>query len=477
MTRHLLLFCALFCLATFSNAQQLIDSQFKGSRTLAQMQASYGLLMENGIRMYKIRYTTLDVHGVPDTASGLVVIPVRNQTYAYPLICVQHGTVDSKTDVPSNLQGGWQLAAVFAGQGYVASAADFLGLGDSRGFHPYVHAASEASASIDMLFAVREFAQQEDIALNDQLFITGYSQGGHAAAAVHREIQENFSDDFTVTASAPLSGPYSISGEMKRVILADEAYFFPAYLPNTALSYNEVYGLYESIDQFFKEPYASAIQQFRDGQISLFNLNTTLIDLLTQNTGASVTRHMLQDSIVEILRNEPEHPINIALADNDVYDWAPEAPTRLFYCMADDQVAFRNSVVADSVMNLNGAPDIDAIDLNPNYDHGQCVEPALIATSIFFSTFKELVLDSPEQEIAADSWTAFPNPAGDWLYLKESPLEGTLQLFDLNGRVVLSQVIRGTNEPVHVAHLPEGVYIAQFLSNGFSRTGRVVIQR
>jgi hypothetical protein len=34
---------------------------------------------------------------------------------------------------------------------------DYIGMGGSPGLHPYVHAASEATASIDMIRAAREF--------------------------------------------------------------------------------------------------------------------------------------------------------------------------------------------------------------------------------------------------------------------------------------------------------------------------------
>ena len=114
---------------------------------------------------------------------------------------------------PSERRGGWELAGVGAALGYVAVAPDYLGLGESRGFHPYVHAATEASAAIDLLYAAQEFAEKQKFPLNGQLFLTGYSQGGHASMALHRELERNYSKIFPVSAAAHLSGPYSISGE------------------------------------------------------------------------------------------------------------------------------------------------------------------------------------------------------------------------------------------------------------------------
>jgi len=164
-----------------------------------------------------------------------------NFSKIYPMLCYQHGTSSSKTDVPSHLNGESQLATILSGMGYLVAAPDYLGLGDSPGFHPYVHAATEASAAVDLLRAARDFAAQEVLQLNGQVFVTGYSQGGHAAMALHRKLELELSNEFAVTAAAPMSGPYSIGGIMRELILSENEYFFPAYIPNTILSYRHIF--------------------------------------------------------------------------------------------------------------------------------------------------------------------------------------------------------------------------------------------
>ncbi|KAA3635572.1 MAG: hypothetical protein DWQ02_09680 [Bacteroidetes bacterium] len=298
-----LFFGALFLLPHSIDAQELINHQFIGHRTQNYLQNLFNNpLIQNGIDLYKVTYETLDIHGELDTASGLVVVPVRDEDYAYPLLCYQHGTVNGPNDVPSNLAGGSQLPMVFGGMGYVTSAADYLGMGEARGFHPYVHAASEASAAIDMLFAVRQMAEEdEDISINDQLFISGYSQGGHAAAAVHKYLESDYADSFTVTASAPMSGPYNISGTMTEFILDESIYYYPGYIPYTVLSYNLASDLDYEIEELFREPYVPVITQFYNREIVLSTLNSTLISMLTTNEGASVPKFLVQDSILNII--------------------------------------------------------------------------------------------------------------------------------------------------------------------------------
>ncbi|MBK8706538.1 MAG: T9SS type A sorting domain-containing protein [Saprospiraceae bacterium] len=476
MQKHiftLALFSLLLC--TGLQSQQLVSSTFKGSRTKAQLQAQFGVFMQNGITMHKIQYTTLDVFGQLDTASGLLVLPVRDGDFAYPLLAFMHGTVNSPTDVPSNLAGGWELAAVFGGMGYVSAAPDFLGLGDARGFHPYVHAATEASAGKDMLLAVKEYALANDVYLNDQLFVTGYSQGGHAAAALHRLLEQEYADELPVTASAPMSGPYSISGEMKELILSYEPYGTVAYLPYTALSYDMVYGLFDNEEEYFKPAYASAIQQFRNGQITLGTLNIQLITQLIINNGASITRYMLQDSIIAAVEADPMHPVNLALADNDLTNWAPQAPTRLFYCEADDQVPYTNAIVADSSMNALGAVDLEAISVNMNADHGECVEPATFQTVLFFGQFQQILVGATE-EVVESPVVVFPNPAKDQFYLGNVPAGATVVVTDLSGRIVQRHVYSDPASPVVLSNQADGMYwVHAYWENG-SWTGKLALR-
>lgn len=481
MKKILSLFVALsfvaFSAQTLS-AQELISSGLVGTRSRAQLQALFGFFIQNGIKMYKITYTTPDIYGQPDTASGLLVVPVRNLPSSYPLLCYQHGTVGSRTDVPSNLQGGWELAAVFGGMGYVTAAPDFLGLGEARGFHPYVHAETEASAAVDMLFAARQFAEENEVVINDQLFISGYSQGGHAGMALHRSIEQDHADQFTVTAAAHMSGPYSISGAMRDKILSDEPYFFAAYLPYTVLSYNLAYGLFDNIEQYFKQPYAAMIQQFYDEEIDLGDLNDMLIDQLELEFGASVTKNMFQDSILQAVINNPNHPANVALRANDVYEWVPVAPTRLYYCQADDQVTYRNSIIADSVMStVLGALSVDAINVNPNADHGGCVQPAVTAAIFFFAEFQEITVGN--NEVTATPRPAlYPNPANASFQVKNAPAGALVQLLTLDGRPVFESSVSGENQSVALpANFQPGVYLARVIWDGGFMVEKLVVGR
>lgn len=445
-----------------AQAQDLIDVTFIQSVTQSELPADFQLFAENGIDLYKVLYTTPDIEGRTDTASGLMVLPQRENVQV-PMMVVQHGTVDGPEDVPSNLRGGWELAGVFGALGYAVIAPDMLGLGEARGFHPYVHAATESSAAIDMMYAMQQFdAESADVTLNGQLFLTGYSQGGHAVQALHRDLQADYANEFPVTAATHLSGPYSISGVMYDLILSDDPYGTVAYAPYTLMSYNEVYGLYDDLEEYVKQPYAAMCEEFYRGEVGLFDLNARLIDTLIAREGASITKFMLQDSAITAMEGNPNHPLRVALADNDTYNWAPQVPTRIYYCEGDDQVPFRNSVVADSVMQANGATDLIASDLSATADHRECITPAVVSTIFFFGNYQEITTSTDQRyQLPVRVW---PNPAREHLQVQGLPANSQLRLIDLNGRVLQHWTTQSGQMQLRLPDLNSGIYVLQLNS-------------
>lgn len=442
-------------------SQELLSFEFLTERSRTYMTSNYGFFMENGVKLYAITYSTPDINGMIDTASGLVVIPVRGENEMLPKLIYQHGTVADRNDAPSLLAGGYQLAELFGGLGFVTIAPDFLGIGVSKGIHPYVHAETQASAAIDMLYALESFAELQEVLLNDQLFITGYSQGGHAAMAVHREIETNLSNEFTVTAAAPLSGPYSISQVMFDLIVGDKPYNFAAYLPHAIRSYDAVYNLFDDvIEEVFNEPYIPALRAFENEEIDLFQLNFQLLQLLEQNTGSTVVRNLMKESFITEIIDDANHPLRQALQDNDVYDWTPSAPTRIFYCEGDDQVPFENSVLADSVMTANGAADLESRNLNSDFDHGQCVTPAITNTIVFFLDYRDISV-STKTISDIESPEIYPNPAQNWFEFSTSKLIRRVEIVDQFGRNILTRT--NVTDRMDISRLAPGIYYVRSL--------------
>lgn len=440
-------------------AQQLVSYEGKGTLPFIFYTFLVGSEAKYDVETYKITYTTTDLMGAVDTASGLVALPVTDD-FTPPLALVQHGTVSGPDDVPSNLAGGFELGAILTSAGYISIQPDYLGLGESDGLHPYVHADSEASAGIDMIFATQELLGELGTQSNGQLFVTGYSQGGHAAMAAHRSLELDYADVLPVTAAAPMSGPYSISEATRERLLSDSTYNYPAYAAWTLMSYNEAYGLYDSLVQYMKQPYADMALSFKNEEIDLADLQVLMIDQLTMDHGGPIVKFMFHDSLITAISTDENHPFNHALRDNDTYDWAPMAPTRLFYCMNDDQVAFTNSVLADSVMNANGAADLQAIDVDPTQDHTGCILPAGMATLNFFKIYADFSLITSTNKLSElEGLSLFPNPASSQVRINGLPENATIQVIDMQGRILQNRALTQGSESISVEAFVPGMYL------------------
>lgn len=457
-----------------SAQDELIEWTWVGKKTFVDLFFIFGQAADYEVNMYKITYKTTDLNNNPDTASGLITIPIVPDSVLLPVVFYAHGTTSGPEDVPSRLRGGYEVALGYAASGFATFAPDFLGLGDSRGFHPYLHAASEASSSLDMLIAGYTFLEFYS---NDPdpayLFLAGYSQGGHVAMALHQQLEEIWSFVFPVTASTHMSGPYSLSDVMKEKILSDDIYLFPAYVSYIFLGFNEAYDLYADINEVFKEPYASHIESFYNEEITLTELNATLLTELN-STGAAIPKRMLQDSIIDGLANDPNHPLNIWLAENDTYNFAPSTPTRMYYCEADDQVPFQNALVAEEGMVALGSTVAEAVSIDPDLTHGQCVVPSIISSIEFFKSFLGTTAVNDAQKIKPLS--VYPNPAKDDVVIAwEESLKGfDYKIFNTQGTMVRNG--KSETNKIAISELPAGFYLVLCTSGDERRVGRILRQ-
>ena len=353
------------------------------TQQIKALYAQYGLPTpfepQYGVKVVRIIYETIDVHGEKTQASGALVIPV-SYPGAMALGSYQHGTILEKTDAPSYAQTGeLGVGAALASIGYVMALPDYLGLGFSPGRHPYVHAKSEATAVVDMLRAVRSYCTQQTVSLNGQLFLVGYSQGGQATMAAHREIELYHADEFQITASAPMAGPQDMSGTMFKVLSSTQAYTSPWYLPFTLFSYNDAYRIYDSPAKFLAAPYSTNLYPLFDGTHSESEPNTIL---------PSAPISILLPDVLQAFLADEMHPFRVALKDNDLYNWTPKAKMRMFHCAGDKTVPYANSQVALNAFHARGAMQVELVDPFPLADHTAGSYFCLLGAKEWFETMR-----------------------------------------------------------------------------------------
>ena len=166
------------------------------------------------------------------------------------------------------------------------------------------------------------------------------------------------------------------------------------------------------------------------------------------------------------------HPMNLALRDNDTYRWAPTMPMRLYYCMADEQVAFENSLIAEAFMRDAGAPDVQALDLVSSADHGECVLPAVLSSIAFFNSFP---ITSSSEATLSKELQIYPNPARHVVSFgtNESSIR-SLTIFNAYGQVI-ENFINLNGSQLDIAHLPAGQYFLRGISKEGPFVGRFLV--
>src|SRR5580692_8219299 len=218
------------------------------------------------ILMYHIEYATVGGANEPTTASAALLVPTgfgANCTGARPVVLYAHGTTTDRAFNMTNMQNFETLflAAIFASQGYIVVAPNYAGYDTSTlDYHPYLIADQQSKDMIDALAAARTALPLASATLtkdNGQLFITGYSQGGYVAMATDRAMQ---AAGMTVTAAAPMSGPYALAAFVDAVFYGEVNGAAPVSSTLLLTAYQKVYGnIYASPADVFETQYAGGI--------------------------------------------------------------------------------------------------------------------------------------------------------------------------------------------------------------------------
>lgn len=341
----------------------------------------YDLTAQYNVNELKVTYETITPLGEKTTATGLLCVPVGCSLPSV-LLSYQHGTSIKKSDALSNpeiSEEKYALAIAASIYGEVVSAADYLGLGDGPGLHPYCHAVSEATACIDMMRATRKYCSANGVALDGRVGLLGYSQGGHATMALHRELETYYTDEFSVMGSAPMAGPYDLSGTMLDDILSGREMDNPFYVVMLLAGYQEVYHLADSLGAIFVFPYDETLPPLLDGYHSGGEINEAM---------PASPLLVIKPELQEAIRSNPDHPIRIALRDNDTYDWTPKAPMHLYHCAGDKTILIANSEIAIESFAKRGVTVLFT-DPDPTLDHEDGAVQCLLNGILWLESLKE----------------------------------------------------------------------------------------
>ncbi|WP_433731675.1 hypothetical protein ACQP0C_06975 [Nocardia sp. CA-129566] len=330
--------------------------------------ANIGTPVRNGVDAYRIVYRTITPAGGATTASGLIALP-RTDSRRLRVVTYEHGTLVLKSDAPSvngTTRPERARTIMFAAAGYAAVAPDYLGLGEGPGFHPYTHAPSEVSASVDLLRAARTVAAERQRDLDPDILVTGFSQGGQAATALGKALQGGEAPGLGLSALAPISGPYDLAqvetpGAIEGRVPPAIAVFFLAYW---ITSMNRIYHLYDRPADAFSEPIADRIEQLFDGQQNEITIGTAL----------PVRPELLLTPKFLAQAQHPTGTSQSAVAASDgTCDWTPRVPVHLYAATGDRNVLYANAEHCVQALHTDRATLTDLGDI----DHSATARVAL----------------------------------------------------------------------------------------------------
>ena len=337
-------------LARYSAAQ--INQATEGQRRFVSQ-------VNCGVRVLALQYRTIGVKGEPADASAALVLPdgaaCRQRA---PLLGWARGTETDRHRQQAQLAAaapGYPLNSVYAANGYVVIASDYLGLGNSHyPFHPYLHADTEASTTIDALRAARLAGAQLGVEFSGKVMLGGYSQGGHVTMATQRAIEREHLTEFNLVASAPMSGAYDLPHTFRESwngsTSAGPNPLSPYLLAYTVTAMQRVYGnLYHQPEEVFKPPYAQAVQGAFPGPLGL----RAILQQPPFNRVRSID-DVRQPGFAKAFSDRPDTPFQQDLARNSTLDWTPRTPMMLCGTDRDGVVPFDNAARAQAAFARRG---------------------------------------------------------------------------------------------------------------------------
>ena len=340
---------------------------------------------------YKVVYQTVDFDGNPTQASGLVVIPdLYGCSGGLAAYC--HGTIFDRQAVPSNYtteNGGPEdlIGLAFGGAGYITAIPDYLGMGEGPGFHPFVDSRTEATATVDMLRAARKLCSILAVRLSGQVFLSGYSQGGHAAMATLKEITEKHAREFDVAFAGLGSGPYDLSRTQYDFIFDNPQFPSPQFVPYVVGSCQATRGnLYTHPSDIFVSPYDSLYEVEILGQTG----NTTWVP--------TPWTEMFVPGYLDEVARDATHPLRSCLQESDVYNWKNTTATTMYFCPPDEQIDPENAKLTKNKQRgffpwykVWQRSLIKAVN-SGGFDHPNCAIPSILLSRAGFNIRRKLCI-------------------------------------------------------------------------------------
>ena len=298
--------------------------------------------------------------GKPIILSGNMYVPKSKQCRGLILAC--HYTYAALSESPSQ---GPTLSSLLATKGYAVVDADYVGFGITyQTVHPYLDKQATARAVADLGRLARPFLEANGYTFTtDDIFIFGYSQGGHAATAVQEFIESHpdYYADLPLTKVYCGGGPYDPKTTYD-VAKATDVIGFPAVVP--MFLQGTIYAN-DLNDAALPLPITEADflsdEMLRDDRYKTW-LNSKAytmdqVNLLMKNIGCGQFSTILRPEAMGGEEYGPNKILFEKLAQNSTATYCPKTPMYVFHSKGDDVVTFDNAEMLRQAFRDRGADE------------------------------------------------------------------------------------------------------------------------
>ena len=336
------------------------DAMLPNGSTVADFFGDWGSVVPPDQSLYLVTYKSTDAKDRPATLSGLVVVPDAGGAMPEPvgILVFMHATTTQRDNAPgSRSVVTYAAITAFANSKVVLAMPDYLGYGSNTGDHPYALGKLNAPSGRNIIIAARELMDKLKRSVGNNIYITGYSEGGGNAMWLTRYLEERNEPTLLPTCSAPMSGPYDLTGATAMSFIApqpplgnQENFTYKPVLISFAASSMSKLINHTPLDTLIKEPLALQAKglfpgTLADETLGVRLLTTSMNDLDYIGPDYSVNpRNLMQDDLVEAIENQDmTYPGMKLWAENDAVDWTPKAPILLIGVLQDPLVPFASS--------------------------------------------------------------------------------------------------------------------------------------
>ncbi|HOW10955.1 MAG TPA: lipase family protein [Bacteroidales bacterium] len=323
-----------------------------------------------GVDVYKVVYRTT-VEGKRIEASGLVSVP--DEPGEYPVLSFQNGTNTLNAACPSQDPGNYlyQLVEYIASMGFVVIIPDYPGFGSSSDIpHPYLLSEPTVKSITDMFRAVNEAVDNfPGVQLKNEYYLLGYSQGGWSTMSLHKYIETETPDEFTLAGTVCGAGPYDLCNILTGIVNS-ETYNYPAYLGYIIHAYTSYNYITNPVSDLLNEPYASRLASLYDGNHTADQINSQLSTSIPELVKEDF-RINYSDAKYSSVRN--------SLVNNSIGPYKTQIPLLLVHGDADTQVPVSSTQLFYDEMILAGTgTSVCTKTIMPGLDHGDAILPGMV---------------------------------------------------------------------------------------------------